>query len=191
MTKITSAKDLLILLLYARGSTGRKCEPIKDKTRLMKMIFLFDKEIKKEFNKKKKVTEINLPNFRPYDYGPFSDEVYVDLEFLVDMGFVRVKRLNDETAGEEEFAEYEYWQASSGSNEITMLEDREMFELTLMGRNFLEDGKLGKISDNEWEILNKFKSRCVGISLKALLRYVYAKYPKMTTKSKIKKQVMR
>ena len=33
------------------------------------------------------------------------------------------------------------------------------------------------------EILKEFKARCVSASLKALLHYVYSRYPEMTSKS--------
>lgn len=50
MTKIKSAKDLIMLLLYAKGHKGVEGEAVVGRTRLMKMIFLFDKEIRKQFN---------------------------------------------------------------------------------------------------------------------------------------------
>ena len=50
MSKIRNCKDLLMALLYAKGHTGKQCEPIIGKTRLMKMVFLFDEEIRPKFN---------------------------------------------------------------------------------------------------------------------------------------------
>ena len=39
MTKIKSAKDLIMLLLYAKGHKGVEGEAVVGRTRLMKMIF--------------------------------------------------------------------------------------------------------------------------------------------------------
>jgi len=43
MHKIDSPKDLIMALLYAKGPEMEN-QPIHGKTRLMKMIFLFEKE---------------------------------------------------------------------------------------------------------------------------------------------------
>jgi hypothetical protein len=61
-----------MVLLYAKGQSGNAAEPIRGRVRLMKMIFLFDKEIRKSFNLKTAVAKEALPNFEPFDYGPYS-----------------------------------------------------------------------------------------------------------------------
>lgn len=189
--KITSSKDLIMILLYARGCTGKKYEPIVGHTRLMKMIFLFNKEIQPKFNLGKNISDAAFPNFEPYDYGPYSEQVYVDLEFLVDMEFVKVAPVNaieEELEGEKD--EYEYWQAISGQTEEPKpLGQVDQFIITQRGKDFIESGELGEIAEDQWRIFEMFKERCTGIPLRALLRYVYNKYPEMTTKSKIKNKI--
>ncbi len=187
MTKINSAKDLIMLLLYAKGHKGIEGESIIGRTRLMKMIFLFDKEIRKQFNLGKNISDEAFPDFRPYDYGPFSDQVYAEIEFLVDMGFVKAKNANIEEESPEESLEYDYWQSNSNVDDNSRIfQGIEQFELTDVGLSFVKNELGAGISKEQWQVIEKFKSRCTGMPLKALLRYVYAKYPETTTKSKIK-----
>jgi len=61
--------------------------------------------------------------------------------------------------------------------------------LTPNGRGFVQE-ELDGLTVEQWEALDKFKSRCTGIPLKALLRYVYGKYPKLTTNSKIRDEIL-
>ncbi len=189
--KVTNSKDLILLLLYAKGFKGKQCEPIIGKTRLMKMIFLFDKELKKKFNLAKTISDDAFPDFTAYDYGPYSEQVYIDLEFLVDLNFVKVKKVKDEEDDiSTELLEYEYWQAGSGDTDTSDFEEvMEEFSLTPNGLGFIQEELTG-LKAEQWEALDKFKSRCTGIQLKALLRYVYAKYPTFTTNSKIRDEVL-
>jgi len=190
MGKITNCKDLIMVLLYAKGQNGEQCEAIVGKTRLMKMVFLFGKEIRPKFNLKKSIPNNALPDFTPYDYGPFSSQVYEDLEFLVGAGFIEVLPMDGIEKLDEEIEEYDYWQATK--DEDTKQEEfQERFVLTDLGREFVEQEFCCSLSNDQWDALDEFKRRCTSASLKALLRYVYTKYPEMTTKSKIREEVMR
>jgi uncharacterized protein YwgA len=180
-----------MVLLYAKGHTGKHCEPIIGKTRLMKMVFLFDKEIRPKFNLRKSIPDTALPKFEPYDYGPFSAQVYEDLEFLVEMGFVEVTSAEDTELLEEEVQEYEYWQVKSGEDEEEIGEFQEKFALTDLGRDFVKDEIMPILSKEQWDVLDEFKRRCTYADLRTLLRYVYTKYPKMITKSKISERIMK
>lgn len=190
MSKIDSTKDLIMLLLYARGHHGKQCEPIVSITRLMKMVFLFKNEIKKKFNLGKVISDDAFPNFEAYNYGPFTDQVYVDLEFLVDLGFLRVRRLDEVSEATEEASEYKYWQANSG---VTEEDDENQgvreISLTKNGKDFVLQERLGNFTAEQVNALDKFKARCTGVSLKALLQYVYAKYPELAVKSKIRDKI--
>ena len=137
MGKITNCKDLLMTLLYAKGHTGRPCEPIIGKTRLMKMVFLFDKEIRSKFNLKKTIPITALPKFDSCDYGPFSSQVYEDLEFLVEMGLVDVVKVEDVELLEEEIQEYEYWQATSVVRTRSKMNFKKGFAYQNWGRSLL------------------------------------------------------
>ena len=191
MGKIANSKDLLMLLLYAKGHKGQLCEPIRGRTRLMKIVFLFEKEIRRNFNLEKVIPPEAIPDFTPYEYGPFSPRVYTDLEFLVELGFVKVTPVGEADVLEAERTEYQYWQATTGQEAE---EDEpffgEEFSLTKLGKSFVEEGEAGKLTDEQWRILNEFKARCTGASLGALLRYVYTKYGDMTTKSKIRDEIL-
>lgn len=189
MAKITSAKDLIMLFLYARGRMGRLREPIRGRTRLMKMVFLFDKEVRREFNLGRVIPDEALPDFAPYDFGPFSDQVFSDLEFLVELGFVRVKPVGD--ALPEEELEYSYWQAgSTPADETCGFDSEEEFSLTKLGAGFVEQELIGSLTQEQVDVLGEFKARCTASSLRALLRYVYERYPSMTTQSKIRDEIL-
>jgi len=189
MSKITNPKDLLMVLLYAKGATGRQCEPIRGRTRLMKMVFLFDKEVRRRFNLDKVISEQALPDFTPYDYGPFSADVFEDLEFLVELGFV-VPHLAGDALPEEE-QEYSYWQAgSSPDGDDSGPEAEEQFSLTKIGRSFVADELKNALSKAQWHTIDEFKARCTAAPLRSLLRYVYSKYPEQTTHSTIRQEIL-
>jgi len=187
MGKIESSKDLIMLMLHAKGKSGVDCEPIKGKTRLMKMVFLFDKEIRKQFNMEKAVDKIAIPDFVAHDFGPFSANVYEDLEFLVNAGFVTATMSAESEKVEKE--EYDYWLATSKEDPPDFNGVTE-FSLTDVGRDFVKDELKPNFSDVQRNILDKFKAKCTGIPLTTLLKYVYTKYPDMTGKSKIKTKIL-
>lgn len=180
-----------MLLLYAKGHRGEKCEPIRGRTRLMKMIFLFDKEVRRKFNLERNIPHDAIPDFAPYHFGPFSAQVFNDLEFLVDMGFVEVRQVEDGESLAEEGLEYDYWQAGAGVEEER--EDdlgQEEFSLTRLGREFVEAGEAGKLTDEQWSVIDEFKRRCTSGSLRTLLQYVYSRYPEMASESRIRNEIL-
>ena len=191
MAKITNSKDLLMWLLYAKGDEGRQCQPIRGRTRLMKMVFLFKKEIRRKFNMGKVISKDALPDFEAYDFGPFSAQLFTDLEFLVELGFVHVKSAEGVDLLPEESLEYKYWKAGSESeSDLGGPEYEEDFSLTSLGKEFVKDGKVGKLSKDQEVVLNEFKARCTAASLRSLLRYVYTNYPKTITESKIRDEIL-
>ena len=192
MTKIKNLKDLIMLMLAADGTGGQPNAPISGRTRLMKMIFLFNEEIKKDFLKGQDLPSCALPKFEAYDYGPFSAEVYAALEWLVNMGFVVVHK---ESVGlsdmETENGELTYWMMSNDETDSNEKFDGDVFVLTDLGKGFMKKMKpIWGITDEQDKILSEFKKRCVGVSLRTLLTYVYQKYPKTTDKSKIRDEIL-
>ena len=177
MAKIESTKDLLMHLLYAPGMNGEVCEPIKGKTRLQKLLFLFEKEIWKKFKLDKHISANALPEFEPYDYGPFSKQIYEDLEFLTSVGLVSGS--GQQVEQDEAFLE-----------EINDANEEEVYKLTELGKTFVEEGEAGQLSSNQTSVLSDFKAKCSKMPLRALLLYVYSKYPEMTTNSKIRDEVL-
>ena len=192
MAKIKNSKDLIVLLLYAPGPQGKLCEPIQGQTRLMKMIFLFKEEIARKFNLDQVIDEAAFPKFEAFDYGPYSGQVYSDLEFLVNYQFVEVRANADLDVSEEERQEFDYWTATS--NEDDEIDPRSVgraFSLTLRGSKFVEKMRLWEsLSAEQRRVLREFKTRCVSASLRSLLRYVYTNYDAMTKKSLIKHEIL-
>lgn len=84
--------DLLLLLLYARGSSGKINEQIGGITRLQKELFLVQKTLQNEGIKYKY-------QFRPYRMGPFSRDLYRDIEWLKSENIVNEERLFLEDKG--------------------------------------------------------------------------------------------
>jgi uncharacterized protein YwgA len=67
--------NVLLLLLYAPDSTGRANAPIRGRTRLQKLTFLVQQELKKRQTK-------GIYSFRPFKLGPYSTEIYRDVAWL-------------------------------------------------------------------------------------------------------------
>lgn len=64
-----TGKRLLLLLLYSSTKKKEANVPIVGRTRLMKMVFLFEKELLDEFEKNRTFEEIALPEFFAWKYG--------------------------------------------------------------------------------------------------------------------------
>lgn len=86
MAGIDNRKDIILLLLALPGCSGNKFEPILGRTRMMKLLYLLDKEI----NVKKRLGLNSYYDFEAYHYGPFSKDVFDDIEFLRNVGLVNV-----------------------------------------------------------------------------------------------------
>lgn len=84
--KITGA-DALLLMLYLDNQSS-----IDGAIRLTKMMFLFDKEIVPFLNKNGLDIE-NLPEFFAYNYGPFSKDVYEQLDLFSSIKFIKIDNL--------------------------------------------------------------------------------------------------
>ena len=80
---LTGRRLAIVLLLYARGpSTKRHNEVVEGRTRLTKMLFL----LHKEHDVFRRVAKLD---FEPYAFGPYDPQIYDDLAFLENMGWVR------------------------------------------------------------------------------------------------------
>ena len=192
MAKIKNSKDLIVLLLYAPGLSGKLCEPIQGQTRLMKMMFLFKEEISPKFNLDKVIDDAAFPKFEPFDYGPYAGRVYADLEFLVNYQFVDVLKDGDPELTEEERQEFDYWTATgTEDDDIDTRSVGRKFALTKRGREFVEKLHLwDDLSAAQKKVLQEFKARCTSASLRSLLRYVYTNYESMTKKSLIRREIL-
>jgi hypothetical protein len=161
----------------------------------MKMVFLFEKELYHKFKYNQIIEESNLPFFKPHNFGPFSKEVFDNLEFLINLGFVENSKSNQD-ALDDEAQEYYWWRNDAGIfedlHDESLIEQygEESFTLTPLGRRFVENKIIIEFSEDQLNALNLFKSNCTKVELSILLKYVYKKYDKYTSHSKIKEKVL-
>ncbi len=178
-------KDILLLLLYAKGKTGRVCESVVGTTRLTKAIFLFEEEIKKYFNDHE---FDDLPEFIAWNYGPWSKALIDYTEFFEGISFINIE---DQKVGEDvsvaEVKEPELWvEEMSGDAADAAAErdirsgmlDQKKYTLTQTGKSYVESKLWPNLDAKQVEVLEKFKYRINSASLFSLLRYVYGNYNK-------------
>ena len=190
-SKLTGA-DYLLLLLYLDN-----CTAIKGAIRITKMMFIFNKEIAPILRKKgASICEEDLPKFSAYNYGPFSKDVYEQLELFQSIGFIKAKNLY---AGEE-MSEVDDWEESAfetdfseGTLEYTNSQDGKFMQYRLLslGKKYVESEVLPQFTQDQLSVLSAYKQRIVCTSPKMILKYVYTKYPEMTENSLIKDEVLR
>lgn len=173
--------DLLLLLLYSKGRTGRLNEPVVGITRLMKLLFLLSK-----------TAEVNQFTFEPYKMGPFSSEVYPELDFLQNFPtpaepFVETgeKTTSDITPENLRLIQ----EMSEEDASLTSEEINKPFRLTDLGAQISEEiWKTLESADQQH--IERLKTEYGNLNLRDLLKYVYVHYPDMTTKSEIKDQIL-
>lgn len=189
-------KDIVLLLLYVPGLTGRKLEPISGRTRFMKGIFLFNKELAPKFKKGREPKVEEMYEYFPWSYGPFSKGVYADIDFFLNLRFIKAMPADSQGTAEETAEEIENWSNQTGIENSTLdnpaLEFvEEEFSLDVLGVQFVEDILLkGEVTDDQLALLSKFKERLNGTPLRAILEYVYRTYPEFTSKSEIVDKVL-
>lgn len=131
-------------------------ESIEGRTRLQKLIFL----IQKRANKNKNSGIPDEYEFVPYDYGPFSKEIYDDIDKLVSRGLVeeRPEKLDDGVIT------YNY-------------------TLTDKGREFVRENNLLASAPDE---LNAVASSFGDSELDDIIDFVYDNYPAYAENSLIR-----
>ncbi|MCL2410116.1 MAG: hypothetical protein FWC97_00595 [Treponema sp.] len=180
-----TSKDLLLVLLYCPGLTEKENEPITGRTRLTKMVFLFEKEIKGDFFKNMHINELN---FESFNFGPYSKELFDNLKFFLSIRLIRADKTSVPISIAEKY-EYEYSLDDGLSDEDVdnnPIEEYELkYSLSKNGMKYIEDNVWELLSNNQKNTLIKFKKNINSLSLDALLKYVYNKYKEYTNKSKI------
>jgi len=188
-----TGKDILLLLLYLPGKTGEDNEAISGRTRLTKMIYIFEKEIKDNFDN---LDKKSMPEFFAYNYGPFSRELFDDLQFFINIGFIEEDEvdieLNNKKLNEEDYYEYKYniseeigygeIDEETIENEATLYS----YELTEKGCRYVINNILNNITSDQRELLIRFKKKVNTLTLDSLISYVYNKYPEDAEESKIR-----
>lgn len=181
--------DYLLLLLYVD-----KKKPIKGAVRLMKMMFLYEKEIA-TILKAKGLDSEKLPAFIAYDYGAFSKDVYEQVELFKSIKFIIIKDI----MATEEMAEVDDLEDEPFIDELYLRDskvrriDGKYYEYRIAknGADYVEQRIIGEglISTEQLQILEQFKKKINSLSPKQILRYTYTKYPEYTANSLIKKEV--
>ncbi|WIV67530.1 PadR family transcriptional regulator [Natrialbaceae archaeon AArc-T1-2] len=127
-------------------------EPIEGITRFMKLVFLAQEERLGR----------DIYEYVPGQYGPFSKELYDDLDKLERKEFV--ERVDEPTIKEN---------------------DRQVYQITDKGRRTLRQAR--EIPDNDFpeavESISELKDSYNSMDLWDLLEYVYAEYPHMAENS--------
>jgi uncharacterized protein YwgA len=169
-----TGKRLLMLLLYAPVEDSPVNVPILGRTRLMKMAFLFKEEVATDFLEDRNADAIDLPEFYPWRYGPFSAKLLDDLEFLVNRGYI-LRSAAGASPLPEELDEYTYWLEDFDAEAVGEYTQEE-FSLT-------DDRGIPKASElwtdltsNQQTLVSDFKKTLVNVSLDRILEYVYKKY---------------
>jgi len=170
---VESGMDVLLVLLYAPGASGRVAEPIRGITRLQKLLFLLWKEGKFYENVP------DLYNFKAYDFGPCMDDLYDDLEFAEDICLVSVSEVP--SGNEYEGADEEAFFRDFGFGWVKRNTRRD-FDLTDAGKEAGKEIYEG-LDENRRERLNQIKRRFNPMQFFDLLRYVYRKYPVFAKRS--------
>ncbi len=189
--KINNRRDILLLLLYSPGVTKQVNEPVKGRTRILKMLFIFKEEALKYFKKNTDIAEDKFYEYFPWKFGPFSSQVYDDITFFLLRGFIT----SQDSEGDilpEAISEERYGQFISGghpSEAQNMYQEfvEEKFLLTEKGEKFTRDKLYSALSQSQKTLLINFKKKMNTASLKAILNYVYEMYPDMTKKSQLRK----
>lgn len=168
--------DAIVLLLGADSRIPSLAGRLEGITRLEKLIFL----LQKESQLGKFLTED--PEFRAYDFGPFSSKIYQAVETLETAGLLQESVKYTGAADDA-------WETVNILGEDAPYASRQ-FELTDRGKRYFEAlcRELPQELANE---VSSIKDRFASMPLRQLVRYVYKRYPKYTEKSKIRDEILR
>lgn len=186
MTHITRRN--LVLLLVGLREDGLPGDSVGGITRLQKLLFLLEQECGL-------TPDGDGFNFAAYKAGPYSSQLYDDLNFLENLDFLEGEiegETTDAEAAEVDLLDFDELMGSDndeGPAAADAYEERH-FQITDKGRHHIE----ALIESGEYEPvlkgIRRIKSKYGHHSLNDLLYYVYTTYPDMTTESEIKEQVL-
>ena len=150
--------DLLLLLLYTHGR-----RPLAGLTRLVKLLFLAQMEGLPD-------DPLRAPGCAPFDFvahrfGPFTFDIYDEIEFLKSVGMMADDGGDDGEDGQ--------------------------FCITDKGCRFAEQRLLQRIPADQIECIEEVKKKHCDEDLDDLLYYVYTKYPMYTVRTEILDRILR
>ncbi|MEO0074353.1 MAG: hypothetical protein ABIK43_06850 [candidate division WOR-3 bacterium] len=183
--RLSQRSDILLLLLYLKDRLGRAATGICGITRIQKLLFLASHELGCQ-------TAISKPyRFQPYRLGPFSAEVYDDIEGLAQAGIICRQNIDPSgmpviqldagiAAGirglNHNLAEIE--RLNTLSTQISLTARGERFARALAESARRKNPAL-------LPALQALKAVWADRPLAELLTYVYKRYPGFTTESEI------
>ena len=139
--KEMNGKDLLLSFLYSPGISPNYNEPIIGRTKLTKMMFLFEKQVYPKFFKDS--IQIQLPDFEAYFFGPFSRQLLEDLSFFESIGMVETSETNiplsvaDMAESSDVFDEDSEWIDASFEEEVERFE--RSYALSKSGKQYVSE----------------------------------------------------
>lgn len=185
---VNNKAELMLALLYAGmdNSQNQKSQPVEGITRLEKLLFL----LKMERGFLKNVSDEDDFHFYAFRMGPWTNEVYDEIDFLESLGLVTKK---DDASKEANPADQAYVEELISNTILNKYQKTdfgkdmgiEVFSLTAEGKNKALN-IWNRLSQEEKDNIVDLKRRFNTMSLKQFLRYVYQKYPQYTTESEIK-----
>jgi len=145
-------KLLPLALMYAGDG-----EPIEGRTRLQKLVFLMQKRLEEAGEDPLQSDDYE---FVPYDYGPFSKELYDDLDETIGRGMVEDR----EEDLDEDKVKYDY-------------------EIQDQGKQWVRDQLSKEEAQRILELAEEIKDEYGDVYLSDLIDEVYSRYPKYAENS--------
>ena len=192
MAQTIGRRNLLFLLLGVESDpTG-----LGGITRLQKLMFLLGRE--------EGVESLDGFEFEAYKAGPYSPQLYDDLEFLENLGYIESEASTE--ASEPEAAEvdrlsFDHLMGAEVEHSGDGLEvdgpasadsyEERRFRLSALGQERIEELLMSKQFTPVVNKIRRIKSKYGRYSLNDLLYYVYKKYPELTTESEIRDRILR
>lgn len=179
MSVVLEVDDAIVLVLGAPTNSQGQQNRVEGITRLEKLLFLLERET----TVGEHMTED--PDFRPYNFGPFSAKIYQMIPILSAAGLITdsatISETTDDTWEYRELIEDSDWDEDPYSTRN--------LELTEMGQRYYS-ALLDDLPDDTQDELRQFKTRFGSLPLRQLVRYVYQKYPDFTVNSVIRDAVL-
>jgi len=132
-------------------------DQIEGRTRLQKLVFLMEQELEDE-----SAASLDSPdyNFIAYDYGPFSKDLYDDLDSLEDDGLINMEE-EDMADGKVKYS----------------------YQLTEEGRSWVRHQLFDESASTAHALAEDLASQYNGMLLSDLIDEVYAEYPEYAKNS--------
>lgn len=168
--------DAIVLILGAPTKFPALKDRLEGITRLEKLIFLMEKET----DLGKLLTE--EPEFKPYDYGPFSAKIYDAVEVLKAAGLL-------EESGRLSESPEDSWESANlilGDDAQYATRD---FQLTEKGRRYY-NALASDLGKDAVKSASRLKDQFGSLPLRQLIRYVYQRHERFTERSKIRDKII-